>query len=382
MIIPYQTEAPGIYRPWGTMLMILLNGLVFALMMGGVISPQARSSMWVLHYNDGFDPLQILTSMFSHADAGHLLGNMIFLWVFGQLIEGRMRCWSFMGLYISTGLLTGLFELILMSGSDGGSLGASSAISALMITSIIWTPLNRVDCLLLWYPYIRRYDFPVYGIAAYYVGWDLVSTLFLGFNQNSTPLLHTLGALAGLIPAIALLKMEWVDCEGWDLLSIWKHGNPQRRKHKNQVAREDPDWCPPREQKAVQALGLFRQAMLEGNILMAYDVLQQQVADGTTLELVQREQNNLVQGLIRQHHYTEAETVLEHFHQRSPDDARLLLQLAWLHIVHLNQADEGLRLLSKVRQMSGGSQLMAQAHALEERARKLLPAGQLTPQNQ
>lgn len=143
MLIPYSTNAPIYHYPVATVAFIVINALVFfTLCMGmeeksiddveyfvdgsgerigindvrlklesmsetetvtymqGLKPVLTESNQWseelLLQYGKGLRPWQWITSMFMHADLGHLLGNMIFLWAFGLLLEGKMGWFSFL----------------------------------------------------------------------------------------------------------------------------------------------------------------------------------------------------------------------------------------------------------------------------------------------
>src|SRR5262245_11868944 len=141
---PYSTDAPVYYWPLATVGLIVANIVVFALMAGGMITdPDA----WMLSFADGLHAEQWLTSMFSHAGIEHLLGNMLFLWVFGLVVEGKLGWLKFLTCYLGIGLTQAMLEQIVMLGYTGevqGSLGASSAIFGLMAMAAVWAPKNEV----------------------------------------------------------------------------------------------------------------------------------------------------------------------------------------------------------------------------------------------
>ena len=95
-------------------------------------------------------PLQWVTSPFLHADLMHLIGNMIFLWAFGLVIEGKLGWLRFAALYLGMGVAQSAFEQVCTLGfGEGGSLGASAIIYGLMVMAMVWAPRNEMSCLLL-----------------------------------------------------------------------------------------------------------------------------------------------------------------------------------------------------------------------------------------
>ncbi|MBL8827637.1 MAG: rhomboid family intramembrane serine protease [Planctomycetaceae bacterium] len=96
--------------------------------------------------------LTLLTSMFMHGGIAHLLGNMWFLWIFGDNIEqdlGKLRYTCF---YLLTGLLASLTHVVFNSTGESAmipSLGASGAISGVMGAYLVMHPHRRVRVMMM-----------------------------------------------------------------------------------------------------------------------------------------------------------------------------------------------------------------------------------------
>lgn len=89
----------------------------------------------------------ILTSVFLHGSWGHLIGNMWFLWVFGNNIEDSMGHLRFVGFYLLTGLCAAGAQIVLDPASTVPMVGASGAISGIMGAYLVLYPKARVDTL-------------------------------------------------------------------------------------------------------------------------------------------------------------------------------------------------------------------------------------------
>lgn len=233
MLFPYRSDAPVYHWPIVTVSCLLLNILIFA-----SVDVYAIDRWWVLRYQH-IDPLRWLTSAFAHADIYHLLGNMLFLWSFGLIVEGRIGWLRFLGVYAVAVALGGLVEQLLMYGQMGGSLGASGVIYSLMVISAIWSPRSEVDSLFVFGRFTRTVTTRVSTLVWFYVAWDLVQAMVFGFGL-STALLHSIGALVGLPIALLMLRWEWVDCDGWDAVSLWRSMSPKRRKQQPATTRVSP----------------------------------------------------------------------------------------------------------------------------------------------
>lgn len=86
----------------------------------------------------------LLTSMFLHGGWGHLGGNMLFLWIFGDNIEHRIGHLRFTVFYLVCGIAAGLAHIVFNSGSMIPTVGASGAISGVLGGYLLLFPRNRV----------------------------------------------------------------------------------------------------------------------------------------------------------------------------------------------------------------------------------------------
>ncbi|MFM7117401.1 MAG: rhomboid family intramembrane serine protease [Planctomycetota bacterium] len=253
MFLPLYPKGPIYHWPIATALLILANVLGFAWQMA--VPPKSKAMKiplselrddpelaaeyaeleleeltfvapvegwydYALSHGDGLHPIQWLTSNFMHGSAGHLLGNMLFLYIFGMLLEGRVGSVTFALLYVSMGVSQCALEQILCLGSPSApSYGASSAIYAIMALAMIWMPKVEIQCLytILFRPIL--FDLPALIFGMLYVFWDFGIALFSNFTM-STALLHVSGAAVGLVAAFVGLKLRWVDTENADLYSL------------------------------------------------------------------------------------------------------------------------------------------------------------------
>ena len=101
---------------------------------GGDIPPYIPAPYWST----------LLTSMFLHGGWGHLGGNMLFLWIFGDNIEHRIGHLRFIVFYLATGLAAGLAHILFNASSVIPTVGASGAISGVMGGYLLLFPRNRV----------------------------------------------------------------------------------------------------------------------------------------------------------------------------------------------------------------------------------------------
>ena len=155
LFLPYRTDAALDHRPYATLGLIALNVFIYFSHAMSDWDPSA----YILEYGK-INPIQWVTSAFLHEDLMHLIGNMIFLWVFGMLVEGKTGALAFLGIYLGIGVTQSALEQVLMLGSEQvGSLGASSILYGLIGMSLIWAPKNEVS--FFWWLFFRGGTFSV-----------------------------------------------------------------------------------------------------------------------------------------------------------------------------------------------------------------------------
>ena len=112
--------------------------------------------------------LPFLTSMFLHGGWLHLIGNMWFLWVFGDNVEDRLGHISYLFFYLFCGFGAGLSHVLMNLGSSVPSLGASGAISGVLGAYIVLYPrakvLTLVPLIVFWF----TVELPAFVILGYW----------------------------------------------------------------------------------------------------------------------------------------------------------------------------------------------------------------------
>jgi len=92
--------------------------------------------------------LPLVTSMFLHAGLAHIVGNMLFLWIFGDNVEAAFGHLWYLLFYFVCGVGAGLVHIAFNLGSHIPALGASGAISGVLGAYIVLEPQNRILCLI------------------------------------------------------------------------------------------------------------------------------------------------------------------------------------------------------------------------------------------
>lgn len=103
MLLPVKAKNPPESVPYGTIGLIAINILIYALTSEyGLIIREEVVDAWAFKSMD-FPSVTLLTSMFLHIDVWHILGNMWFLYLFGFAVEGRLKSGKFLLLYFASG---------------------------------------------------------------------------------------------------------------------------------------------------------------------------------------------------------------------------------------------------------------------------------------
>jgi len=155
-----------------------------------IVSNLSAYDLFVFRY--GFRPAApqlapLFYSLFLHAGFLHLFGNMLFLWIYGDNVEHRLRPLPYLCAYLGTGVAATLFHMLFASTSPLPVVGASGAISGVLGFYYVWFPRNQVRLLVLLFPFF---------MDVFYVNARLVLGMFL-LLDNLLPFLVTRGTEGG-----------------------------------------------------------------------------------------------------------------------------------------------------------------------------------------
>jgi membrane associated rhomboid family serine protease len=134
--------------------LIALNVAVFLVELGQP-DPQAFLVQWgavPARISQGHDLVTLVTSTFLHAGWWHLLGNMLFLFVFGDNVEDAFGHVRFLAFYLACGVLAGLGQVILAPTAELPGVGASGAISGVLAAYVMMFGSNPVRVLIGIFP--------------------------------------------------------------------------------------------------------------------------------------------------------------------------------------------------------------------------------------
>ena len=157
--------------------------------------------------NEAINTWTPLTSMFLHGGWGHLIGNLLFFWVFGNNVEDSMGRVRFVVFYIICGLIAAATHVVLGPGSPVPTVGASGAISGVLGAYLLLYPHVRVRMLFWFLRFIRVIRVPAWAVLLWWFFWQVVAglpqlmTLDREVSGGVAVWAHIGGFVAGLVLA-------------------------------------------------------------------------------------------------------------------------------------------------------------------------------------
>jgi membrane associated rhomboid family serine protease len=169
---------------------VLAHGVVPARFLGAVHQPAAAVP----------ELATIVTSMFMHGSILHLLGNMWFLWIFGDNVEDRAGRGAFLVFYLCAGVAAALSQIVLSPHSAIPVVGASGAIAGVLGGYMFLYPRARVLALVPIFILVRIIELPAVWFLGLWFGLQVVSSLLGGGGVAWYA--HIFGFVAGFLMAL------------------------------------------------------------------------------------------------------------------------------------------------------------------------------------
>ena len=168
----------------------------------------------------------LFTSMFLHGGWFHLIGNLWFLWVFGNNIEDAMGPLRFVVFYLLSGTVAAMAHVLTDPGSPVPMVGASGAISGIMGAYLVLYPRARVDTLFYFLIFFRVIPLPAWVILGY---WFVIQLLSSGAGAGSgvAYAAHVGGFVAGMALIPLFSRRPWRGRRGRALGAVLK--DPRER---------------------------------------------------------------------------------------------------------------------------------------------------------
>jgi membrane associated rhomboid family serine protease len=206
-MFPIRDTQPSYSKPVVTTLIIALNLLVF--LYEASLDPYTQNAL-IDRY--GLVPIHfhvsaIFTSMFLHAGWFHVLGNMWFLWIFGDNIEDILGREKYLIFYLLCGVAAALAQVFFAVDSRVPMVGASGAIAGVMGAYLVKFPQSRIVTL-FFFIFITFIDVPAWAMLIYWFAIQFLSGIgSIGSAASSQGGTAFFAHVGGFLTGIVLIKI-------------------------------------------------------------------------------------------------------------------------------------------------------------------------------
>jgi membrane associated rhomboid family serine protease len=364
LLLPYSTDAPIYHLPFATIGTMLVNIFLYVFV---VALPEDRQEFvvsWLILTFGNFNPITWLTCNYMHANFLHLLGNMIFLWIFGLIVEGKIGWWKFLIVYNLIGIAHGfVMQMATIFFSEGGALGASAAIYGLMSLVMLWAPVNTIHTLLIigfgLFFTVRTLDVPSY----FYVGFNLIVQFFFAsiaviFAANAgnalvaitSETLHLTGAVVGVAVGLFMLKHKLVDCENYDAFSVYEGRHVKSREELAQDYVQSAEGQKKISEIRQAGTEKVRQYLAAGEMSAAWAAYKRAVNQFPGWQLPENDLLQLIGGLRKAGMWDETITLMVAFLRTYPQrDTAVRLALAQILLDKKQRGRQAYTVLEKIK---------------------------------
>ncbi len=220
-MIPLRDVIPSRTTPFVTFSLIIANVLAFLYeltLTDANLNALVRSAGIVPAVTGWLTPT-LLSSMFLHSVQGpsHLIGNMLFLWIFGDNVEDRFGHGRYLLFYLAAGMVAGAAQAMAVPGAAIPIIGASGAIAAVMGAYFVLFPKSRVVMLIWLVFYIDFVEIP----AVLFLGFWLLFQFLGGLGAEAGAggvafVAHLGGFVVGAALGRLLARPERAEVSWWD----------------------------------------------------------------------------------------------------------------------------------------------------------------------
>jgi membrane associated rhomboid family serine protease len=216
-MIPLRDVIPSRTTPYITITIIAINALAW---MFEVALPREALPEFLLVYGmvpANFHASTLVTSMFLHGSWSHVIGNMWYLWIFGDNVEDRVGHGRFIVFYLLCGIAAAAGQVAVDPNSTLPTIGASGAIAGVMGAYFVLYPHSRVLTLIPWI-FLQIVELPAIVLLGFWFVMQLFSAGTIAMTTSSSGggvafAAHVVGFLAGM-GGVFLFKKRTLD--PWD----------------------------------------------------------------------------------------------------------------------------------------------------------------------
>jgi len=218
-MIPLRDVIPSRTTPYITVTIIILNALAwfYELALPRNVLPLFLQFYGVVPAD--FRATTLVSSMFLHGSWSHVIGNMWYLWIFGDNVEDRVGHGRFIVFYLLCGIAAALGQIAMDPSSTLPTIGASGAIAGVMGAYFVLYPNSRVLTLVFIFFYVEIFELPALVLLGFWFLIQLFSAGAIAVTANSQGsggvafVAHVAGFIFGMIAVFVLKKrltqMDW-----------------------------------------------------------------------------------------------------------------------------------------------------------------------------
>jgi membrane associated rhomboid family serine protease len=211
-MIPLRDVIPSRTTPYITITIIVLNGLAWLF---EISLPHDVLNEFLAVYGvvpASFSAPTLITSMFLHGSWLHVLGNMWYLWIFGDNVEDRVGHGRFIVFYLLCGIVAGLGQVAVDPSSTLPTIGASGAIAGVIGAYFVLYPRSRVLTLIPWI-FIQIVELPATLLLGFWFLMQLFSAGTIAMTTSTSGggvafAAHVVGFLIGMGGVFLFRKRE------------------------------------------------------------------------------------------------------------------------------------------------------------------------------
>jgi rhomboid family protein len=202
-MIPLKDDIHSQKRPFITIILIALNVVVFIYQ----LSLGREMNSFIFQFGmiprdivAGHNLYTLFSAMFVHGGFLHIIGNMLFLWIFGDNVEDAFGHFGYLLMYLVSGLAGSGIQILTAINSKIPTIGASGAISGVLGAYFILYPRAKVLALVPIFFFIRIMNLPAYIFLGF---WFLLQLLYgsAGGGSGVAFFAHVGGFVAGVLMA-------------------------------------------------------------------------------------------------------------------------------------------------------------------------------------
>ena len=213
-MIPLRDVIPSRTTPYITVTIIVLNALAwfFELAVPRELLPAFLQVYGVVPGR--FHAATLLTSMFLHGGWMHIIGNMWYLWIFGDNVEDRVGHGRFIVFYLLCGMTAGIAQIVMEPGSMLPTIGASGAIAGVMGAYFVLYPRSKVITLIPLFVFWQVIELPAVVLLGFWFLMQLVSAGAVAVTAGANGAggvafaAHVAGFLIGMAGVFVFRKRE------------------------------------------------------------------------------------------------------------------------------------------------------------------------------